>query len=404
MACENPLDHRVLTLGMVHGFANWEVSQAANLDSIEVSESDLHKVAYVTQEGTYYGLISFAPAIWHPISGDDVTSFTYSNTSRVITLTLSSGTEFQISLAQTFNAINQKIDSDIQELDLELRQYINDQINTLSQGISDQIAQEVANNIEDAISQNATVKRLEVNVKDLEEIAEEDNGELTLWNKDSRYYLRTSTEPFELYLPIVSEDTPGFDEELTLEVGGYLELVSDVKVEFNSIDPEAVIHDLRPELDSGVLRTDKLLLLDIAEIPDPNDSEETLDQPIWILTSSNFQLPEIPEPDPVTWDEIEDKPDVVVKLKVIESSVALVDSTHLGKVLTLDSGAEVEEGLVEGFNFKVFALGTIQLNLDVSESFANGTATTIEVSEGKSVELTKISATDWWIEGEFTNV
>lgn len=404
MSCENPIDHRVLTLGMVHGFANWEVSQAANLDTIEVTETDLHKVAYVTNEGTYYGLISFAPAIWHPISGDEVTSFTYSNTSRVITLTLASGTEFQISLAQTFNAINQKIDSDIQELDLELRQYINDQINALAQGISDQIAQEVANNIEDAISQNSTVRRLERNVKDLEEIVEEDNGELTLWNKDARYYLRTSTEPFELYLPIVSEDTPGFDEELTLEVGGYLELVSDVKVEFNSIDPEAVIHDLRPELDSGVLRTDKLLLLDIAEIPDPNDSEETLDQPIWILTSSNFQLPEIPEPDPVTWNDIENKPDVELKLKSVTAGVTTIGGNFLSNILTLGVNVEVEDGLPEGFNFKLFALDTLELSLDASEVFVNGTSSTIEVAEGKSVELTKISATDWWVEGEFTNV
>lgn len=99
-----PIQHRVLTLGDIHGIANWQFATEQALQDFlgPFVVSDLHKVSYVQETGQYYVLSSISPITWTNFSVPVVTAIAYNSANRRLELALSDGTTFETSFEDIY--------------------------------------------------------------------------------------------------------------------------------------------------------------------------------------------------------------------------------------------------------------------------------------------------------------
>lgn len=108
-----PIQHRVLSLGDIHGIANWQFpTEQSRLDFTgPFVSTDIHKVAYVQSSQQYYILNGISPISWTTFSVPTVVAVNYNTVSRNLVINLSDGTVFNASLSDIYTYADSAADA-----------------------------------------------------------------------------------------------------------------------------------------------------------------------------------------------------------------------------------------------------------------------------------------------------
>lgn len=137
-----PIQHRILGPGDIHGIANYVFATEQNrIDfSGPVTDTDRHKVAFVTESQQYYVLIGTDPIQWGSFSVPFPSQLSYDDVQRNLILTLSNSSSLSTSLAAIYTYADQvasdEADDAQQSAIIAANQYTDTQITTVNQSIS----------------------------------------------------------------------------------------------------------------------------------------------------------------------------------------------------------------------------------------------------------------------------